>query len=235
MRLKHDLTGGLVLTLMMLTACAPTATGAPATTMEEASTAKAMSMDNVPTAAVMMRTGVPTAESMLMHETPAPESMAPTPAPSMNMADWLGTSLIDASTDAPFRIADYHGKIVLVETMAVWCTNCRAQQEEMRGLESHMMEQTNDLVIVSLDIDPNEDQAALKKYAEATGFPWIFAVAPPELVRTIGNTYGAQFLNPPSTPVLIIDRYGVAHPLPFGLKSTQDLVSAVEPYLGVSG
>jgi hypothetical protein len=85
---------------------------------------------------------------------------------------------------------------------------------------------------VSLDVDPNEDQATLKKYADATGFQWIFAVAPPDLVRTIGNTYGAQFLNPPSTPVLIIDRDGVAHPLPLGLKNTKDLVTAVEPYLG---
>jgi cytochrome oxidase Cu insertion factor (SCO1/SenC/PrrC family) len=224
-----------VLTVLVLTACAPAGTGAPATTMEEASTADAMSTDATATADGMMMTEAPTAESMMMHETPAPEGMAPTPALSMNRAAWLGTPLIDASTDAPFQITDYHGKVVLIETMAVWCTNCRAHQEETRGLESQMMEQTNDLVIVSLDIDPNEDQVALKKYAEATGFPWIFAVAPPELVRTIGNTYGDQFLNPPSTPVLIIDRDGVAHPLPFGLKSTQDLVTAVEPYLGATG
>ena len=232
MRSKSDLAGGLVLAVLVLTACAPLATRAPAPAMNAASTSEAMG--DTPTPDSMMMTEAPTADSMMMQETPAAESMAPTPVPSVNMADWLGTPLMDASTDAPFQIADYRGKVVLVETMAVWCTNCRAQQEEIRGLQSQMMEQTNDLVVVSLDIDPNEDQATLKKYAEATGFEWTFAVAPPELVRTIGNTYGDQFLNPPSTPVLVVDRAGVAHPLPFGLKSTQDLVKAVEPYLGAS-
>ena len=194
MRSKRDLIGGLVLAVVMLTACAPTATDA--TTTEKASGAEAMAMGETPTAESMMMTEAPTAASMMMHETPSAESMGPTQVPSMKMADWLGTPLVDATTSAPFKISDYHGKVVLVETMAVWCTNCRAQQEEIRGLESQMMEQTNDLVVVSLDIDPNEDQATLKKYAQATGFQWTFAVAPPELVRTIGNTYGDQFLNP---------------------------------------
>jgi thiol-disulfide isomerase/thioredoxin len=232
MRYKHNLAGGLALAVLLLTACAPSAMSEPTAMMKETSVPEAMG--DTPTAQSMMMTEAPTADSMMMHETPAAESMATTPAPSMKMADWLGTPLIDAGTDASFEISDYHGKVVLVETMAVWCTNCRAEQEEIRGLQSYMMEQTNDLVVVSLDIDPNEDQATLKKYTEATGFEWLFAVAPPELVRTIGNTYGDQFLNPPSTPVLIIDRQGVAHPLPFGLKSTQDLVTAVEPYLGES-
>jgi cytochrome oxidase Cu insertion factor (SCO1/SenC/PrrC family) len=232
MRSKHDLTGGLVVVLLMLTACAPLATSAPATMMPQASTPGAMGVGDSPTADSMMMTEAATADSMMMGETPAAEVMASTPDLSMGMADWLGTPLMDATTDAPFQISDYHGKVVLVETMAVWCTNCRAQQEEIRGLQSQMMGQTNDLVVVSLDIDPNEDRAALKKYAEATGFEWTFAVAPQELVRTIGNTYGDQFLNPPSTPVLIVDRQGAAHPLPFGLKSVQDLVTAVEPYLG---
>jgi len=234
MRSKHDLTGGLVLVLVLLTACAPSATSAPEAMMKETSTPEAMPMGDAPTDESMMMTEAPMAESTMMGEMPAGESMAATPASSTGMADWLGTPLMDVTTSAPFKISDYHGKVVLVETMAVWCTNCRAQQEEMRGLQSQMMEKTNDLVVVSLDIDPNEDQATLKKYAEATGFEWTFAVAPQDLVRTIGNTYGAQFLNPPSTPVLIIDREGAAHPLPFGLKSTEDLVTAVEPYLGAS-
>ena len=235
MRLKRDLTGGLVLAVLMLTACAPTATTPPSSMMSETTTPEAMPMGDTPAAEGMMMTEAPTSDSMMMHGTPAAERVEATPAPLMNMADWLGTPLMDAATDAPFQISDYHGKVVLVETMAIWCTNCRAQQEEIRGLESQMMEQTNDLVVVSLDIDPNEDQATLKKYAEATGFQWTFAVAPPELVRTIGSTYGDQFLNPPSTPVLIIDPEGVAHPLRFGLKSTQDLMTAIEPYLGAGG
>ena len=50
-------------------------------------------------------------------------------------------------------------------------------------------------------------------------------------VRVVGNLYGAQFLNPPSTPILIVDRHGVAHPLPFGIKSVDELFEAVNMYL----
>jgi cytochrome oxidase Cu insertion factor (SCO1/SenC/PrrC family) len=223
MRWHKFLIGILVTAGAAAAACSPTAAGTPTAMMKEASTPEAIAMGDTPTA-----------NGMMMDETSTAESMAPTPVPSIKMADWLGTPLMDAVTDAPFQISEYHGKVVLVETMAVWCTNCRAQQEEMRGLQSQMMEQTHDLVVVSLDIDPNEDGATLKKYADATGFDWTFAVAPQELVRTLGSTYGDQFLNPPSTPILIVDRQGVAHPLPFGLKSTADLAAAVQPYLGAS-
>jgi hypothetical protein len=43
--------------------------------------------------------------------------------------------------------------------------------------------------------------------------------------------YGDQFLNPPSTPILVIDRHGEAHPMPFGVKSAADLQAFIEPFL----
>jgi cytochrome oxidase Cu insertion factor (SCO1/SenC/PrrC family) len=213
----------LVLSALVLGACAPTAFPTADQMMGGASTSEAMTEKT------------PTADAMTMQETLAAGAMETALEPPMQMAVWLGTPLADAVTGRGFQVADHHGKVVLVETMAVWCTNCRAQQEQMRGLQSRMMEQTTDLVLVSLDIDPNEDMEILKKYVNATGFAWPFAVAPPDLIRTIGLTYGDQFLNPPSTPVLIIDRKGVAHTLPFGIKSADDLMQAVQPYLDASG
>ena len=71
----------------------------------------------------------------------------------------------------------------------------------------------------------------LKMYLEKHGFTWHYAVAPPEMSREIGNLYGEQFLNPPSAPVLIIDRHGEVHPLPFGLKPAEDLQEAIIPFL----
>jgi hypothetical protein len=51
------------------------------------------------------------------------------------------------------------------------------------------------------------------------------------VAREIAALYGDQFLNPPSTPMLIIDRRGQVHPLPFGIKSAADLRQALEPFL----
>jgi cytochrome oxidase Cu insertion factor (SCO1/SenC/PrrC family) len=213
----------LVLSMLVLGACAPGAVSAPEATMGVVSTSEAMMTDETPTADAMMR------------ETPSGDGMAAAPEPSMQKADWLGTPLTDAVTGEAFQVDAYQGKVVLVETMAVWCTNCRAQQEQIKGLQSQMMEQTSDLVLLSLDVDPNENADTLRKYVNTTGFAWTFAVAPPDLIRTIGLSYGDQFLNPSSTPILILDRHGMAHPLPFGIKSAQNLMEAIQPYLAVSG
>jgi hypothetical protein len=51
------------------------------------------------------------------------------------------------------------------------------------------------------------------------------------VAREIGQLYGDQFLNPPSTPMLIVDRHGEVHLLPFGRKSADDLQEALAPFL----
>jgi hypothetical protein len=87
------------------------------------------------------------------------------------------------------------------------------------------------LVSVGLAIDPNENAEQLKSYAAEKGFDWMYAVAPVEVSRELARLYGDQFLNPPSTPILVIDRNGVAHPLPFGIKSAEQLKQAIAPFL----
>ena len=52
-----------------------------------------------------------------------------------------------------------------------------------------------------------------------------------EVSREIAQLYGDLFLNPPSTPMLIVDRKGGAHPLPFGIKSAESLQEALAPFL----
>ena len=59
--------------------------------------------------------------------------------------------------------------------------------------------------------------------------PYVITGA--NLARDLGNLYGNQYLNPPSTPMLIIDRSGEVHLLPFGIKSAETLQEALQPYL----
>jgi len=63
------------------------------------------------------------------------------------------------------------------------------------------------------------------------GFDWLYVVASGEMIDEISLLYGPQFLNPPSTPMLLIDRKGNAHPLNFGIKSAEELLNNVLPYL----
>jgi hypothetical protein len=153
---------------------------------------------------------------------------------AMELPAWLEAELTNVNTGETFKIADYQDKVVLVETLAVWCSNCLRQQGEVQALHDLLSDQPN-LVSVALDIDANETPDILKAHTDKNGFDWVYAVAPTEVARDIGQLYGGQFLNPPATPMLIIDQHGQVHPLPFGHKTAQSLQEALAPFLSEAG
>ncbi len=227
MNIKLGLLGILVLAIL-LAACSTTSAKPDATMKKDAPTAEAMMAKETPTADAMMTKETPTAEAMMPKSMPTTDAMMgqdATPAPA-----WFNAKLTDVNTGKSFKVADFQGKVILVETLAVWCTTCLQQQGQVQTLRG-LLGQRDDLVIVALDIDPNENDSTLKTHANRRGFDWMYAVAPADVAREIGKLYGDQFLNPPSAPMFIIDRQGKVHPLKFGVKSAQDLQAAVESFL----
>lgn len=162
-------------------------------------------------------------EEMSENEMVTDEEAVATPA-------WYAAQLTDVNTGSTFRVADFGDKVVLVETMAVWCSTCLRQQQQVQALHE-LLGERDDLISLALDIDPNETPEILKGHADRHGFGWHYAIAPVEVAREIGQLYGDQFLNPPSAPMLIIDRQGQVHTLPFGVKSAQALQEALGEYL----
>ena len=164
-----------------------------------------------------------------------PETGAELPAENKpDLPDWYGWPLAEATTSGSFRVSDFQGKVVLVKTMAVWCSKCLSQQKEVAHLMETLGEQ-DDLVSLGINIDPNEDAALLSDYVAKNGFDWLYTVASAELIEEISRLYGPQYLNPPSTPMLIIDRQGEAHLLPFRTKSAEDLQRFLAPFLDEAG
>jgi cytochrome oxidase Cu insertion factor (SCO1/SenC/PrrC family) len=151
----------------------------------------------------------------------------------VEMPAFLGLALTDAASGQSFSLADFKGKVVLVETMAMWCPRCLSQQKEVQQLHD-LLGERDDFVSVGLDVDPNENVGDLQGYVASNGFDWWYSVAPVEAAREISRLYGEQYLNPSSTPMFIIDRKGQVHTLPFGIKSAQDLLKALEPFLSES-
>jgi hypothetical protein len=184
-------------------------------------------MDEKPADDAMME-DKPTDDAM-MEDKPTDDAMMDDPM--VELPAWFSAGLTDVNTGQPFTIAGYQGKVVLVETLAVWCSNCMKQQREVLALHEALGER-DDFVSVGIDIDLNESAEQLKDHAERNGFDWVYAIATPEVARAISDLYGVNFLNPPSTPMLIIDRHGQAHPLPFGIKKAAELQAALEPFLG---
>lgn len=84
--------------------------------------------------------------------------------------------------------------------------------------------------MVSIDGDPNEDAALLKRYADQLGFTWRFAVASRELMIRLAQTLGNEYLDPPSDPMFVVSAKGVVHRLRSGQKSAADLRAAVERF-----
>ncbi len=143
---------------------------------------------------------------------------------------WFDIRMTDVLTGQTFAINDFAGKVVLVEAMAEWCPTCIRQQAEVKSLHDQLAP-SDDVVSVSLDIDVHEDEPSLKAYATALGHDWHYAVAPLEVARALGNLYSAEYLNPPFSPMLLIDRHGGATSLPYGVKTADFLRTTVEPYL----
>jgi hypothetical protein len=181
-----------------------------------------------------------TSDAMMSSDAMTDTMMAETPDAMMSsdamtdtmmaMPMWFSAALANAATSENFMIQDFKGKVVLVETMAIWCPTCLSQAKQVKALHDQLG-MRDDLVSVSIDIDLNENITDLKDYTAKNGFDWMYTVATADVAREIGNLYGQQFLNPPSAPMFIIDRHGGVHPLPFGVKSATDLQKALEPFL----
>lgn len=146
------------------------------------------------------------------------------------LPDWHSSELTDVNTGMIFRVADFQGKVILVETMAIWCPKCLTQQKEVKRMHD-ILGDRDDFISMGINTDPNEDAQQLSAYVMNNGFDWLYVVASNELINEIGELYGPQFLNPPSTPMLIIDRQGEAHFLPLGIKSAEELKSLLTPFL----
>jgi len=142
---------------------------------------------------------------------------------------WRTATMRDVVTGEEFRILDLDGRVVVIETMAVWCVNCRFQQlEAQAALET--VDSPN-VFYLSLDVDPNERAADLADYARREGFDWRFAVASPEVSRSLAASFGDQVLSPPSTPLIVLGPDGELIERHLGIMSADDLAALFRDHL----
>jgi len=136
---------------------------------------------------------------------------------------WKDAELTDVATSQPFKISDFAGKTILVESFAVWCPKCLSQQEEFAafGVENP------DILLISLDTDANEDTEKVRTHIERYGFDWYFAVSPIEATNALIDEFGLGIVSAPSTPVILICADQRTRYLPSGIKSADDLTKEV--------
>jgi len=155
--------------------------------------------------------------------TPAP---TPTPAPSPATAPrWMDIELTDVATGETFKISDFKGKPILLESFAVWCPTCLRQQKEMQKLRESEGEA---LIHISLDTDPNEDEDKVREHLERNELDWYFAVSPVELTQALIDEFGLNFVSAPRAPVVLICEEQSTKFLRSGVKSAEELISEIQ-------
>lgn len=146
-----------------------------------------------------------------------------------NGPEWATIQLTDARTGATFSLSDYAGKVVYVEPMATWCSNCRAQLRQVREAVSQLAGE--DVVFVALSVENGLPDATLAEYADRNEFEWVFAVAPTDLIGALVDQFGRTVIVPPSTPHFIISPDGTLSDLRTGQHSANSIVSELRSML----
>tara|TARA_Y100000310_G_scaffold153594_1_gene152990 strand:- start:3394 stop:3978 length:585 start_codon:yes stop_codon:yes gene_type:complete len=132
---------------------------------------------------------------------------------------WRDFEIKDINSGDTFKISDFAGQKIVLESFAVWCPTCTKQQREIRKLA----ENGDTSVHIALDTDPNEDEQAVRDHTKQNGFDWRYAVAPAEMTKLLIDEFGVGFVNAPSAPVAIICEDQSGHFLPRGVKKADRL------------
>ncbi len=151
------------------------------------------------------------------------------PAVSTGDATWRTTTLRDVRTGQEFTIDQLKGKLVAIEPMAIWCSNCRIQQHEAAAALAATP--SDKLVYLGVDVDPNEQPDALAAYSRQEGFGWTFVVASREVARSLAATFGDQVLSPPSTPLILVGPDGAVIDVHFGIRKADALAALLRAHL----
>ncbi len=142
---------------------------------------------------------------------------------------WMDIELRDVATGETFTIGDFAGRSILVESFAVWCPTCTVQQREIGRLAQREDEA---IVHISLDTDPNEDEARIEEHLARNGFDWYYSVSPIELTRALIDDFGLTVVNAPAAPMVLICADQSSRLLRTGVKTAEDLLAEVESGCG---
>ena len=158
----------------------------------------------------------------------APPAVEDPPAEAGARPAWHSMVLTDVRKGQTFTVADLEGKVVVMEAMAVWCPSCLAQQRE---INASLQNFGDEVVAISLDIDPTETAEYLARHAEANGFTWLHVVSNPGLSAILQQEFGPQVLAPTATPIILIAPDGTTELTPFGIKSADILTANIQALL----
>jgi hypothetical protein len=135
-------------------------------------------------------------------------------------------SLVDVRTGEAFQLGTLAAdQPLLLEPMAIWCSNCRGQQQQV--VTAHELVGFHS---VSLDIDPGEVAADLAAYADREGFDWRFAMADAALYTALRDRFGSSAIYPTAMPKILLRTDGSVELIGLGQQmGPNELAAAIRP------
>ena len=118
---------------------------------------------------------------------------------------WVGQVLPDFSSavdldDKPISLADYRGKVVLLDFWAVWCGPCLGEIPRIKAVYEKYHDKGFEVIGVSLD----EDKAVLREFIKEKEIPWRQILDGDGFGGAFAKRYGVRGIPAP----FLIDRDG---------------------------
>lgn len=136
---------------------------------------------------------------------------------------WRSAELKDVNSQEVFKISDFLGETILLESFAVWCPTCTKQQKITKDFEKEFP----NIISISLDTDASEDEDRILQHTTSNGFDWRYAISPIDVTQSLVNEFGVGIVNAPLVPMVIICPDGKAGKLPNNIKDINELKAAI--------
>lgn len=160
--------------------------------------------------------------------TAPPVSLSPNQVKDAASAVWLNLPFADAKTGQNITFANYRGKTLIVEAMAVWCEECFYQQTQSAQALKQLNRDT--VVYLSLDIDPSPDTKLLAEYAAKNHFGWTFGSSNKQLMDALVAHFGRAITIPSNMPIFMISPSGKISSLYTGGHTAAQLIQLINEW-----
>jgi cytochrome c biogenesis protein CcmG/thiol:disulfide interchange protein DsbE len=114
----------------------------------------------------------------------APQRVAPTPEAIAKLPDSLREAQLTAIDGTAFKLADYSGKVMVVNLWATWCGPCRQEMPELVKLYQEFKSQGLEIVGLTTE-NPTTAAAVVKDFVRQQGVKYRIGWASGEFAWTL--------------------------------------------------
>ncbi len=98
-------------------------------------------------------------------------------------------NLTDITTSQTFSLTDFAGKTVILDLFTTWCGACVQAIPRIRDI--HQSYSTEDLIIISIDLDTSESVEQLRDFILEHEMEWLVAL---DSNSVIDSNYGSEYV-----------------------------------------